>query len=181
MSEPPSPNPDSPFPPALANLLRQLEREGVVIHKNTQTGWLTLQCQLPFSPIGSPSPPVEPPPENVPDRRVEDILFLGRGVSGRLGERESDVEKLTRAGLPVLATPTQVVTGLVLNDRPGVPRRVVRRLRAVLHRARTEGLEAQNREGRPDFRAWLRGMIAYVGMARPEMGSRLLAELESLP
>src|SRR5262249_7197122 len=68
----------------------------------------------------------------------------------------------------------------VVNDRPGVPRREVRRLRAILHRARTEGLEAQNKEGRPHFRAWLRGMIAYVGMARPEAGARLLAEFRAL-
>ena len=74
----------------------------------------------------------------------------------------------------------QVVTGLVVNDRPGVPRDEVRRLRAILHRARHEGLEAQNRDGHPDFRAWLRGKIAYVGMARPEVGGRLLAELEAL-
>ena len=42
----------------------------------------------------------------------------------------------------------------------GVVRKEVRRLRAILHHARTEGLDAQNREGRPNFRAWLRGKIA---------------------
>ena len=73
----------------------------------------------------------------------------------------------------------QVVTGLVVNDRPGVPRDEVRRLRAILHRARTEGLDAQNREDHPNFRAWLRGKIAYVSMARPEVGGRLLAEFEA--
>src|SRR5262249_9883982 len=72
----------------------------------------------------------------------------------------------------------QRVTGLVVNDRPGVPRREVRRLRAILHRARAEGLEAQNREDRPDFLAWLRGKIAYVSMSRPEVGARLKAQLE---
>ena len=74
----------------------------------------------------------------------------------------------------------QMVTGLVVNDRPGVRRDEVRRLRAILHRARTEGLESQNRENLPDFRAWLRGKIAFVRMARPEVGDRLLAELDKL-
>ena len=74
----------------------------------------------------------------------------------------------------------QVVTGLVVNDRPGVARDEVRRLRAILHRARTEGLDAQNRDGHPNFRAWLRGKIAHVSMARPEVGGRLLAELEAI-
>jgi retron-type reverse transcriptase len=74
----------------------------------------------------------------------------------------------------------QVVTGLVVNDRPGVARDEVRRLRAILHRAKTEGIDAQNRDNHPNFRAWLRGKIAYVRMARPEIGSRLLAEWEAL-
>jgi RNA-directed DNA polymerase len=74
----------------------------------------------------------------------------------------------------------QVVTGLVVNDRPGVSRDEVRRLRAILHRARVEGLDTQNRQDHPNFRAWLRGKIAYVGMSRPEVGARLLAELEAL-
>jgi retron-type reverse transcriptase len=75
----------------------------------------------------------------------------------------------------------QVVTGLVVNDRPGVPRREVRRLRAILHRACTEGLAAQNRTGQPDFRAWLQGMIAYVRMVRPQTGAALQAALDALP
>jgi retron-type reverse transcriptase len=74
----------------------------------------------------------------------------------------------------------QRVTGLVVNDRPGVGRKEVRRLRAILHRARTEGLDRQNREGRPNFRAWLEGKIAYVNMVRPEVGARLRKDLEAL-
>ena len=74
----------------------------------------------------------------------------------------------------------QVVTGLVVNDRPGVARVEVRRLRAILHRARLEGLEAQNRAGHPDFRSWLLGKIAFVAMARPETGAQLLAEYRAL-
>jgi RNA-directed DNA polymerase len=75
----------------------------------------------------------------------------------------------------------QVVTGLVVNDRPGVARKEVRRLRAILHRARTGGLERQNREGRPNFRAWLEGKIAYVSMVRPEAGAKLRTALAALP
>ena len=74
----------------------------------------------------------------------------------------------------------QCVTGLVVNERPGVGRKEVRRLRAILHRARFEGLERQNREGRPNFLAWLQGKIAYVRMVRPEVGEKLLAELRAL-
>ena len=61
-----------------------------------------------------------------------------------------------------------------------MPRDVVRRLRAILHRAKTEGLAAQNRENHPDFRGWVEGMIAYVGMARPDVGGKLRAALDEL-
>lgn len=74
----------------------------------------------------------------------------------------------------------QVVTGVVVNDKPGIDRREVRRLRAILHRAKTEGLAAQNREGRADFGAWLRGKIAYVAMIDPNKGATLRAQLDAL-
>ena len=67
----------------------------------------------------------------------------------------------------------QTVTGLVVNVKPAVPRDVVRRIRAILHHAKAEGLAAQNREGHPNFRGWIDGMIAYISMVRPEVGMKL--------
>lgn len=72
----------------------------------------------------------------------------------------------------------QIVTGLVVNERPSVRRRELRRLRAILHRARTEGLERQNRDGKPNFVAWLQGKIAYIRMSRPELGAKMQEELQ---
>jgi len=68
----------------------------------------------------------------------------------------------------------------VVNVAPAVPRATVRRIRAVLHRAKTEGLEAQNRDHRPNFRSRLEGMIAYIAMVKPKVAvgfRKLLAEL----
>jgi retron-type reverse transcriptase len=74
----------------------------------------------------------------------------------------------------------QEVTGLVVNDQPKVPRKTVRRLRAILHSAHKTGLAAQNREGRTHFNGWLRGMISFVAMSQPEVGAKLKGELELL-
>lgn len=74
----------------------------------------------------------------------------------------------------------QRVTGIVVNDGTTVPRRERRRLRALLHHARQEGLPAQNREGREDFAAWLRGKVAYVSMVQPAAGAKLRATLDAL-
>ncbi len=123
-------------------------------------------------------------------RYADDLTFSGAAdLDGRVGYLMARVRHLAEAeGFTVNEAKSrvlrqnaaQVVTGLVVNDRPGVPRVEVRRLRAILHRARLEGLDAQNRDDHPHFRAWLRGKIAYVGMARPEVGARLLAELEAI-
>ena len=75
----------------------------------------------------------------------------------------------------------QEVTGIVVNDRPGVPRPLYKRLRAILHRAKHDGLAAQNRENRPNFEAWLEGMIAYVAMVNAKQGQSLADALAQIP
>ncbi len=79
-------------------------------------------------------------------------------------------EKKTRVQRPGRR---QTVTGIVVNKRPNVPRRVTKRLRAILHHAQKEGLEAQNRDQRHNFEHWLGGMISYVQMVNPDKGKRL--------
>jgi RNA-directed DNA polymerase len=74
----------------------------------------------------------------------------------------------------------QVVTGLVVNERPTVSREKIRRIRAILHRAQTEGLEAQNRQNHPYFRAWLEGYIAFIAMTRPELAAGFRAQLSQV-
>jgi hypothetical protein len=123
-------------------------------------------------------------------RYADDLTFSGGPeFNGRVGYLMARVRHIAEAeGFAVNGKKSRVlrrntaqrVTGLVVNDRPGVGRKQVRRLRAILHRARHEGLERQNRDGRPNFLAWLRGMIAYVRMVRPEVGARMQAELEAL-
>ena len=74
----------------------------------------------------------------------------------------------------------QSVTGIVVNDTLGLPREEVRKLRAILHQAKTTGLEAQNREQLPHFEAWLRGKVAYLSMVDPTKGKALREQLDAL-
>lgn len=74
----------------------------------------------------------------------------------------------------------QEVTGIVVNQRLGLRRDEVRRLRAILHGARRSGLEAQNREKVPHFEAWLRGKLAYLAMVDRPRGLAYLRELDAL-
>ena len=123
-------------------------------------------------------------------RYADDLTFSGdAGFNEKVGYLMARVRHLAEAeGFAVnekksrvlRRNTAQTVTGLVVNEKPSVSREELRRLRAILHRARTEGLEAQNRDGRPNYREWLRGKIAYVQMVRPEVGARMLAEFEAL-
>jgi retron-type reverse transcriptase len=124
-------------------------------------------------------------------RYADDLTFSGsEALKGKVGYLMARVRHLAaEEGFVINEKKSRVlrrnmaqrVTGLIVNDQPGIGRKQVRRLRAILHRARFEGLDAQNREEKPNFREWLRGKIAYLCMIQPESGSRLLAELEALP
>jgi RNA-directed DNA polymerase len=121
-------------------------------------------------------------------RYADDLTFSADGIAmsqtGRLltglrhivdDENFTVNEKKTRVQRPKTR---QTVTGIVVNKTPNVPRDTVRRLRAILHRAKSEGLAAQNRENHPYFEGWVRGMIAYVTMVNPERGRELLGDFE---
>jgi retron-type reverse transcriptase len=123
-------------------------------------------------------------------RYADDLTFSGgAALAGRIGwllakvrhiaEEEGFAvnEKKTRV---MRRSMSQTVTGIVVNDKLSINRAELRRMRAILHRASREGLEAQNRDGRPNFRAWLAGRIAFIAMVRPDAAAKLERTLDSL-
>lgn len=74
----------------------------------------------------------------------------------------------------------QLVTGIVVNQRRAVPKKDVRQLRAVLHNAKSTGLEAQNRDNHPSFKNHISGKIAYIGMVDPTLGKKLKTAFDEL-
>ncbi len=73
----------------------------------------------------------------------------------------------------------QLVTGIVVNEHAAVPRDDRRRFRAILNNCRKHGVASQA-NGRDDFPDYLRGFAAYVHMVSPELGKRLVAEVDNL-
>ncbi len=74
----------------------------------------------------------------------------------------------------------QLVTGIVVNQTPGVARRDHDRLRAILHDAAVHGPAAANRDRRPDFRAHLAGRVGWVESVNPVRGARLRAQFDQI-
>jgi hypothetical protein len=75
----------------------------------------------------------------------------------------------------------QRVAGVVVNVRPNITRTEYDRLKALLHNCVRFGAASQNRDGLPDFRAYLLGRIGFVRMLHPDRGRRLLALFERIP
>ena len=69
----------------------------------------------------------------------------------------------------------QRAAGVVLNQRPNVPRADFDRLKAILHNCLAHGPHGQDRVGHADFHAHLAGRIAHVATLHPERGRRLRA------
>jgi retron-type reverse transcriptase len=123
-------------------------------------------------------------------RYADDMTFsAGPGNRDKVGYLIARVRHIAEdEGFAVNAKKTRVqrpetrqtVTGLVVNAAPAVPRDVVRRVRAILHRAKTEGLAKQNRDGHSNFRGWVEGMIAYIAMVKPVTGAKLRAALAEI-
>ena len=75
----------------------------------------------------------------------------------------------------------QEVGGIVVNERLNVPRPTVDRVRAMVHRAKVDGVSAMH--GVPpgtDPAAHLLGLISWVEFVNPTVGARLRADFVTL-
>jgi RNA-directed DNA polymerase len=78
------------------------------------------------------------------------------------------------------ASQRQIVGGIVVNERPNVPRPDYDLLKATLHNCVRHGPSEQNREALPDFRGHLAGRVAWVTFLNPFRGAKLQALLDRI-
>ncbi|HYN49770.1 MAG TPA: reverse transcriptase family protein [Thermoleophilaceae bacterium] len=97
-------------------------------------------------------------------RLTQTVAEIARDEGFRLHEAKTRV--MSRAG-------RQQVCVIVLNEHLNVTRKSYDELKAILHNAARHGLAAENRAGRPDFRAHLLGRIAWVEQLNPSRGQKL--------
>ena len=114
-------------------------------------------------------------------RYADDLTFSGDNTAavGRLLRSVRSIvtaEGFTehpRKTLVMRRARRQEVTGVTVNVKPAVSRKEVRALRAILHNAAKHGLDSQNRDGREDFAAYLKGRVEFVCMVDPSKGPAL--------
>jgi hypothetical protein len=117
------------------------------------------------------------------------VLSGGRRLATGAARVEATVRTIVASeGLRLNPRKTQVMTaggrqrvaGVVVNVRPNVARDEYDRLKAILHNAARDGAETQNRAGVADFRAHLRGRIAWVASLHPQHGAKLQARFDAI-
>ncbi len=67
----------------------------------------------------------------------------------------------------------QRLTGIVVNAKSNVDRKYYDKLKAILTNCSRYGVEKQNRDGHPDFCAFLKGSVAHVKYLNPKKGEAL--------
>jgi len=119
-------------------------------------------------------------------RYADDLTLSSKGPTDKIGYLLARVRHIAAdEGFEVNEAKTRVlkpaarqtVTGVVTNQQPAAPRRLRRRLRAILHNASKTGLAAQNRRRDPKFPAWLEGSVEFTRMVNPGQGQTLKEQL----
>jgi RNA-directed DNA polymerase len=148
--------------PVLSNLAaRALDRRLTGLSKKLGWNYTRYADDITFSANGEPT------------QKTAWVLARLRHIAQE--ENFTVNEKKTRIQRP---NTQQSVTGIVVNKRPNIPRDVLRRVRAILHAAKSTGLKAQNREEHEHFESWVGGMISYIHMVNPDRAKKLQAEFE---
>ena len=119
-------------------------------------------------------------------RYADDLTFSGNGMTDGL---EKSVKKIVQSeGFSLSLKKTKVmrrntsqrVTGLVINDKPNIPREYYRRIRAIIHNCIKDGVHKQNLEGDDEavFKQRLYGYAYYIHSVNQKLGNNLLQLLE---
>ena len=121
---------------------------------------------------------------------ADDLLFSGgielaraaRGFEVAVSRiaLEEGFEVQTRKTRVMRRGVAQRAGGLVLNEKPNVPRHEYDRLKAILHNCGRFGPETQNKKGIERFKEHLAGRVAYVASINPARGVKLRALFERI-
>jgi retron-type reverse transcriptase len=121
-------------------------------------------------------------------RYADDLTFSFRDAPPRLGrflwwvnailQQEGFAENIKKRRIMRKGN-RMAVTGLVVNEKVGIPRDERRKFKAILANCKRHGVESQAR-GRENFSAWLRGYAAYVRMVHPKLGEKWQQDIEEL-
>ena len=74
----------------------------------------------------------------------------------------------------------QEVTGIIVNDKPGISRRKIRKFKALLFQIEKDGLKGKRWGNSKDILKSIKGFASYVAMVKPELGEKFLNQVEQI-
>jgi retron-type reverse transcriptase len=190
------------YPAGVARLLTALCTNGVPmsVAKRGATSWSEAKrLQVPHLPQGAPTSPaianlcalhldlrldaLAATVDGAYSRYADDLAISGGPLMRRAVTRvsrlvatiatEEGFEVNHRKTRPMHRSRRQRLTGIVVNERPNVPRDEFDRLKAILTNCLRHGAASQNREDKRDFRAHLAGRIVHVASLNPARAVKL--------
>lgn len=153
--------------PAISNLVtRRLDSRLTGICRKLGFVYTRYADDLSFS---TPAPAVPADDQAHPDKKVGYLLARIRHITHDEGfivnEKKTRVQRQNSS---------QRVTGIVVNSStPTVPRKIRRRLRAMLHQAQQTGFNSQANPEQAHQESYVRGMVAYIHMVNPTQAQPL--------
>lgn len=107
------------------------------------------------------------------DGHAVELLGIARRTIGQIGlTLDTGKTNIYRRGR------RQIVTGLVVNDKVNVPRRIRRRLRAAMHNAELN--KQPHWHGKPMEIESLRGQVSYLNSINEESAKKLIQRMKTL-
>jgi RNA-directed DNA polymerase len=112
-------------------------------------------------------------------RYADDLTFSSKNKEADCGKLMRQIRFIVeKQGFVVNENKTRIlrkgrqqeVTGIVVNDKISIDRKTLRRFRAVLHQAKTKGLDGLRWGNSPDLIAALKGYANFVLMVDKEKG-----------
>lgn len=126
-------------------------------------------------------------------RYADDLTFSWDGAHERTHDNVCNVLKgvadiVTHEGFVVHPDKTRVmrkgrlqeVTGVVVNEKLGVPRKELRRFRATLFQIERDGPTGKQWGKGPDLMASIQGYASFVAMVDPEKGAALVEQVKRI-
>jgi RNA-directed DNA polymerase len=108
-------------------------------------------------------------------RRIDRLAATVAGIA-----REEGFDVNHRKTRVMHRSDRQILTGIIVNDKPNLPRAEFDRLKAILTNCVTLGAASQNRGAHRDFRAHLLGRIAHTRTLSAARAAKLHAIFEKI-
>lgn len=123
-------------------------------------------------------------------RYADDITFSAKGEGAKLVGQvlwavrqiiEDEGFQIHPDKLTVMRKGSQqAVTGIIVNEKPGIDRKELRRFRALLHQIELTGTEGKSWRHGIDLENSMRGYANFVAMVKPEQGIQFKAQLDKI-